>query len=320
MRKIALRIGITDNPNQSHKTHAAPVPYLGGVAIVSATVLVTYGSILFVGDSGKTLILASTILVPALLMAIIGLVDDLKQLKPWPRFIMQNSIALVAVLVLLITDTVGSPLGVVYIDFLVTLVWLVGITNSINFFDNIDGGASGTVAISSLAVTFIAISNEQYFIGAMSTVLAGSVIGFLFWNKPPAKIYMGDAGALFLGLLLASLSIRIDTKSEMGKFGLMIPILLLAIPILDTSVAVIKRVMRGVSPFQGGRDHLSHRLMRLNVDRKVTVIALWTLTLFFASAAVIANLYYLIVGFPILVVCSLVWSLLFIFFLVQEDS
>lgn len=320
MRMLALRIGITDKPNQSHKTHVLPVPYLGGLAIVLGTVTVTYGSALLTNSSRQTLLLASTILIPALLMAIIGLIDDIRQLQPWPRFLIQNLIALVAVSILVSTNTIGSPSRILILDFIITLVWLVGITNSINFFDNIDGGASGTVAISALALTLIAISNGQSLIAAMSAVLAGAVIGFLLWNKPPARIYMGDAGALFLGILTASLSIRLDTKSEMGKLGLLIPVLLLAVPILDTSVAVVKRLWRKVSPFQGGKDHLSHRLVRLGIDRRVTVLILWLLTFFFASAAVLAHLFFELVGIEILLICVIAWFALFIFFLLQEDN
>lgn len=320
MRMLALRIGITDKPNQSHKTHALPVPYLGGLAIVLSTITVTYGSALLADSPRQNFLLASSILIPALLMAIIGLIDDVKQLKPWPRFLIQNLIALVAVSILISTRTIGSPSGILILDLVITLVWLVGITNSINFFDNIDGGASGTVAISALALTLIAISNGQSLIAAMSSVLAGAVIGFLLWNKPPARIYMGDAGALFLGILMASLSIRLDTKSEMGKFGFLIPVFLLAVPILDTSVAVVKRLRRKVSPFQGGRDHLSHRLVRLGIDRRVTVLILWLLTLFFASAAVLAHLYYELAGVEILCICVIAWFALFIFFLRQADN
>jgi UDP-GlcNAc:undecaprenyl-phosphate GlcNAc-1-phosphate transferase len=219
-------------------------------------------------------------------MAAIGLVDDLKQLQPWPRFILQNIIALIATSILISNETLGSALGIKTIDFAITLFWLVGISNSINFFDNIDGGASGTSAITSLAIFFIALQNGQVLVAAMSLVLAGSTLGFLSWNKPPARIYMGDAGSLFLGILIASLTIRVDTNGELGIFSLLIPFFLLAVPILDTSTAVIKRIARGVSPFQGGKDHLSHRLLRLGLEKRKAVLALWTTSALFALLAI----------------------------------
>jgi UDP-GlcNAc:undecaprenyl-phosphate GlcNAc-1-phosphate transferase len=285
MRSVALKYAITDKPNQEHKTHKEPVPYLGGLAIVFGVVSVTYGISFLTSFTKQTFFLASTILVPAMIMAAIGLVDDLKQLKPWPRFVLQNIIAFVATSILIANDTLGSALGVEAIDFAVTLFWLVGISNSINFFDNIDGGASGTAAITSLAIFFIALQNGQVLVAAMSLVLAGSTLGFLSWNKPPARIYMGDAGSLFLGILIASLTIRVDTNGELGIFSLLIPFFLLAVPILDTSTAVIKRIARGVSPFQGGKDHLSHRLMRLGLEKREAVLALWTASAFFALLA-----------------------------------
>jgi UDP-GlcNAc:undecaprenyl-phosphate GlcNAc-1-phosphate transferase len=220
-------------------------------------------------------------------MATTGLVDDIKQLKPWPRFVAQNIIAVIATSILIYNNTLGSALGILAIDFIITMLWLVGISNSINFFDNIDGGASGTAAITSLALFFIALQNGQFLVSAMSIVLAGSTLGFLTWNKPPARIYMGDAGSLFLGILIASLTVRVDTIGELGGFSLLIPFFLLAVPVLDTSTAVIKRLVRGVSPFQGGKDHLSHRLMRFGYEKRKAVLFLWALSAFYATIAIL---------------------------------
>jgi UDP-GlcNAc:undecaprenyl-phosphate GlcNAc-1-phosphate transferase len=165
----------------------------------------------------------------------------------------------------------------------------VGVTNSINFFDNLDGGASGTVALTSIALLFLALQGEQYLIAAMAAVLAGATLGFLIWNKPPARIYMGDAGALFLGLLIASLVIRLDTNPINNFATFSIPILLLAVPIMDTSVAVLSRLQRGISPFQGGKDHLSHRLIRSGLSKRLSVISLWIMTSYFGSIAIVIS-------------------------------
>lgn len=320
MKLIALILDITDRPNQAHKTHREPVPYLGGLAIVLGSVSVTYGAVLLTDFSRQFFLLASTILFPAIMMATIGLVDDIRRLRPWPRFIAQNILAFIASSILVSTNTLGSPTGMLMLDFAFTMLWLVGITNSINFFDNIDGGASGTVAICSFTLAVIALSNGQILIAAMSIVLTGSTVGFLIWNKPPARIYMGDAGALFLGILIATLTVRLDSTAQLGNFGLLVPIFLLGIPILDTSVAVIKRMSRGVSPFQGGRDHLSHRLMRLGLDKRSAVAILWFASSIFSLIAILlssfaSNLSSIIVFFG-----TLLWISLFAFFLSTKDE
>jgi UDP-GlcNAc:undecaprenyl-phosphate GlcNAc-1-phosphate transferase len=320
MRSVALKFGFTDKPNQEHKTHNEPVPYLGGLAIVFGTISVTYGTSLFTDFTRQTFFLASTILVPAIIMAGTGLVDDLKQLKPWPRFVVQNVVALIATMILVSNNTLGSPVGVLAIDFSVTLLWLVGISNSINFFDNIDGGASGSAAITSLALFFIALQNGQVLVAAMSLVLAGSTLGFLIWNKPPARIYMGDAGSLFLGILVASLTIRVDTNGELGIFSLLIPVFLLAVPILDTSTAVIKRLVRGVSPFQGGKDHLSHRLMRIGFEKRQAVITLWATSAFFSLLAITILNTSSVIRFLLITIGILAWIVLLLKFLATKDQ
>ena len=238
VRKVALRIEILDAPTESHKTHKEAIPYLGGVAIIIGTCLTTYLAIVVSGQ-GRALSLVSAVLIPAVLMGGIGLVDDVKKLSPWPRFIAQNIFGLVIAVILIATSTLGGPTGNTLIDVLITIIWIVGITNSINFFDNVDGGASGTVAISSLFLFFLSLQGGQSAIAALSLVLTGATTGFLLWNKPPARIYMGDAGALFLGILIATLTLRFDPNPINLSASFALPILLLAVPILDTSVAVI---------------------------------------------------------------------------------
>ena len=286
MRLIAIRLNVVDNPDQSHKTHRMPIPYLGGVAIILGVLAVTSFSLIGYSMSTANILLALSLLLPAIALGLIGLVDDIRNLSPWPRFVAQSVVGLLTAILLIITDTVGSPTGSVLVDALITIIWIVGITNSINFFDNLDGGASGTVAITSIALLILALQGEQYLIAALAAVLAGATSGFLLWNKPPARIYMGDAGALFLGLLISSLVVRLDTNPINNFATFSIPILLLAVPIMDTSVAVLSRLRRGISPFQGGKDHLSHRLMRSGLSKRLSVISLWIMTAYFAAIAI----------------------------------
>ena len=320
MRILAFRYGVIDSPTESHKTHKNPIPYLGGVAIVIGVVAVSYGASLVSNFSKATFWLASSALLPAIFMGLIGLIDDIKKLTPWSRFSVQNVVGLISAITLVATNTVGSPTGSKILDVLVSVLWIVGLTNAINFFDNVDGGASGTVAISALFLFILAFQGGQILISALAIVVVGSTLGFLLWNRPPARIYMGDAGALFLGLLIASLTIRLEPNPINDFAAFSIPFFLMAIPIMDTSVAVIKRIYRGVSPFQGGRDHLSHRLMRLGLSKRQAVVSLWLLTLFFSVLTlIISNSAYDREGL-IATTGTVVWVITFILFARLKDN
>jgi UDP-GlcNAc:undecaprenyl-phosphate GlcNAc-1-phosphate transferase len=180
---------------------------------------------------------------------------------------------------------VGNPSGNSLLDAFITIVWIVGISNSINFFDNLDGGAAGAVAATSFGLFLITYNNSQFLISASAITLFAAMLGFLIWNKSPAKIYMGDAGALFLGTVIAVLTIRLDPAVESKAISFSIPLLLLAVPILDTSVAVLSRIRRKKSIFEGGHDHLSHRLMRKGFTKRQSAYALWSLAAIFAGIA-----------------------------------
>ena len=320
MRKIAIANQILDLPTSSHKSHTKAVPYLGGVAILIGVTLVSYLALVFSNFTVSNFLLATSVLGPALVMGLIGLWDDLKNLPPLPRFIGQSVAGLVVAAALVLGSNVANPTGSTFADVLITVIWVVGICNSINFFDNLDGGAAGTAAISAIFLTYLAINSGQAFVAALSIVVAGATLGFLIWNRAPARIYMGDAGALFLGVLLATLTIRLnpDTQTSIGSFAT--PILLLAIPILDTTVAVLSRLRRGVSPFLGGKDHLSHRLVRAGLSRKMAAIALWLLSATFALFAVILTIVAEKYEFYFVAVTAFLWALLFLGFIRTADK
>jgi UDP-GlcNAc:undecaprenyl-phosphate GlcNAc-1-phosphate transferase len=280
MRKIAISKKIYDLPNAAHKTHKEPVPYLGGVAIIVGVTVISYAAAIYKNFSKQDFLLLTSVLAPAIILGLIGLWDDLRNLRPGPRLAIQTVAGIFTAYILISQDTVGNPTGSQTLDAIITIIWIVGICNSINFFDNVDGGAAGTVAISSLGLFYLTFQNQQFFIASLSSVTAGATIGFLLWNKSPARIYMGDAGALFLGVLIATLTIRLRPNTDSLWKSLVTPILLLAVPILDTTTVVISRIRRGVSPLQGGHDHLSHRFLNRGISRKQTVILLWTLSIF----------------------------------------
>jgi UDP-GlcNAc:undecaprenyl-phosphate GlcNAc-1-phosphate transferase len=320
IRKVAISKQILDTPTSAHKSHVKAVPYLGGVAILIGVVLVSYTALMFNGLTSNNFWLASSVLAPAVAMGMVGLWDDITNLPPFPRFIGQSIAGLVVAVLLVISKNVANPTGSTYIDVLITVIWVVGICNSINFFDNLDGGAAGTVAVSAIFLTYLSISNGQSFIAALAVVVTGGTLGFLIWNRTPARIYMGDAGALFLGVLLATLTIRLnpDTQTLFASFA--IPILLLAVPILDTCVAVFSRLRRGISPFKGGKDHLSHRLIRLGFSRKLAAISLWMLSAFFGLFAVIISSVSEQYEVNFVILSILFWLLLFIGFFRTTDK
>jgi len=285
MRKIALKTNFVDQPNAAHKSHSEAIPYLGGVAIILGILGVTYAAVLTQEKMRENLWVATSLFGPALVLGIVGLIDDRKVLDPLPRFIAQSAAGIFTATLIIATDTVGNPSGNSALDAAITILWIVGISNSINFFDNLDGGAAGAVAATAFGLFLITQSNGQFLLSASAITIFAAMLGFLIWNKSPAKIYMGDAGALFLGTVIAVLTIRLDPDVESKTLSFAIPLLLLAVPILDTSVAVVSRIRRGRSIFQGGHDHLSHRLMRKGFSKRQSAYALWSLAAIFAGIA-----------------------------------
>jgi UDP-GlcNAc:undecaprenyl-phosphate GlcNAc-1-phosphate transferase len=320
MRKIAIATKVVDQPNASHKSHKKPVPYLGGVAIIIGIISISYSTSLISNFTSTTFWLATSVLGPALALGLIGLWDDVKDLPPLPRFIAQSIAGIFTASILIITNNVANPTGSNFFDAVITIFWVVGICNSINFFDNLDGGAAGTVAISSAALAYLALTGDQNLIAALAIVTTGATLGFLVWNKNPAKIYMGDAGALFLGMLLATLTIRFEPISNTQIGSYLTPVFLLAVPILDTTVAVISRIRRHVSPFQGGRDHLSHRLIRAGLSRKQAALSLWLLSVIYGAMAILISKVSLTVESYLVAAGLILWVVLFIIFFRQKDS
>ena len=320
MRKIAITNKIYDSPTAAHKTHKEPVPYLGGLAIIIGVVFVSYGVAIVDGFTGKNFLLMTSVLAPAIVLGGIGLWDDMRDLRPAPRLAIQTAAGLFTAWVLISQNTIGIPTNSKIIDAVITSLWIVGICNSINFFDNLDGGAAGTVAVTSIGLFVLGFQGQQFLIAALSAVTAGATIGFLLWNRSPARIYMGDAGALFLGILIATLTIRLKPNAEIMWTSLATPVLLLAVPILDTSVAVLSRIKRGISPLQGGHDHLSHRLVRGGLTRKSAAILLWTLSGFFALCAIAIPKTSQILEQIIVATATLVWVALFIKFFRTNDA
>ena len=314
VRKLAIAIGAMDKPTLDRKTQKEPIPYLGGVAIASSISILTFAAVIKSNNTQATFPLAAMLLFPALFLGLIGLVDDLRTLQPLPRLIIQTITAIVVSVFLINTDTVAIHFDSTILDEFIMVFWIIAICNSINFFDNLDGGAAGTVAVSSLGIAAIALGEGQELIAALSIVTAGSTLGFLMWNKSPAKIYMGDAGALFLGVIVSVLTIRLNPGIAPQWSSIALLPMLLAVPILDTCVAVFSRIKRGISPFTGGKDHLSHRLMRKGLSKRRTAFTLWAMQGFFVGCALTVYTWTAQVGTAVIAGTGLIWLAAFVWF------
>jgi UDP-GlcNAc:undecaprenyl-phosphate GlcNAc-1-phosphate transferase len=315
IRTLALRVGAVDAPTLARKTQKEPIPYLGGVAIAVGIVGASYGSLLAVDFTLENFELASFVLIPAIAISAMGLWDDLKGLEPWPRLVAQTVTGIIVAVILTATDTMGFAFDSQVLNYAITVLWIVGVCNSINFFDNHDGGAAGTVTVITFFLFFIAYDRQQVLVSALAIVTAGATAGFLLWNRHPAKIYMGDAGSLFLGIIISVLTIRLSPGVVPTYKSLAIPLFLMATPILDTTVAVISRIARGISPFQGGRDHLSHRLMRKGLNRRITAFTLWGLAALYGAIALGIYIWPDTWGAQLIIVGAAMWVAKLVFFL-----
>ena len=314
VRKLAIWVGAMDKPTMDRKSQKEPVPYLGGVSIALTVSLITYASIIYSDNTKTTFPLVTYLLLPAVFMGAMGLVDDLRGLQPMPRLIFQTIVAIIVSIVLIQTKTIGTPLDNTFLVQIIVVLWIVGLCNSINFFDNLDGGAAGTVAVSTLAITLIAFWQGQELIAALAVVTAGATIGFLLWNKSPAKIYMGDAGALFLGIIVSVLTIRLNPGINPLWNSIALLPMLLAVPILDTCIAVFSRIKRGISPFTGGKDHLSHRLMRKGISKRNTAYCLWAMQASFVLLALVTYKWTASLGTPAIALAGAYWLGAFVWF------
>jgi UDP-GlcNAc:undecaprenyl-phosphate GlcNAc-1-phosphate transferase len=304
-----------DKPNLERKTQKEPVPYLGGASIAIAVTALAYAGVLASDFTTTNFPLASYVLIPALAMGLMGLIDDLRGLPALPRLFFQTAIAIAVSLVLINTNTVGVAFDDSIINRGLTIFWIVGICNSINFFDNLDGGAAGTVAVVTLGIFYIAYNQGQESVTALAITTAGATLGFLIWNRQPAKIYMGDAGALFLGVVISVLTIRVNPGIDPSWKSLALMPILLAVPILDTTVAVTSRIYRRLSPLTGGKDHLSHRLVRKGLTQKTAAIALWAGSALFALLAIGIYNSPTSLGTPLTYLAAAIWATALICFL-----
>jgi len=276
-RRIAVRTNMVDQPTQ-RKMHVAPTPMLGGVAIYAAVLL----ALLIFGDKFYVHQVAG-IVIGATLISFLGLWDDRTPLPAWSKLLGQ----VIPVVVLLITGVQVTIFQLPALNIALTLIWMLFITNAVNFLDNMDGLSAGVSAVASAYFLLLAALSGQYLVGALTAALLGACIGFLAYNFNPASIFMGDTGSLFLGFVLAAVGIKLRFPTNIPAVTWMIPALVLGVPILDTSMVIISRLRRGKNPFTTpGRDHLSHRLVKMGYTRREAVLLLYLLGSVFGMIAV----------------------------------
>ncbi len=266
-RRLAFGVGMIAMP-RSDRAHREPTAMLGGVAIyLGATVawlLVEIAANVVLRGWGRLHELAS-ILAGATVMGAVGLWDDRVRLGPVAKLLPQFlAVALLVVGGVRVHLPVPLPVNIA-----LTAVWVLYVSNAVNFSDNMDGVAAGLSAVAAAFFTLIAAMNDQYLVSALAAAVMGACLGFLRYNLPipRATIFMGDAGALFLGFVLAALGIKLRFPNNVNFVTWMVPVLVLGVPLFDTTMVFISRFRRGVSPLQGGVDHLSHRLARLGLGK-----------------------------------------------------
>ena len=267
VRKAAISLGFVDAPAQ-RKLHSTPIPLMGGVAIFAGAMLAV---LIFSGGLARSV---TGVGLALSLVALVGLIDDRRDLPAWVKL----GGEFVAFLILAYFGIrVSLPIPEA-LNYLLTFLWLAGISNAINFLDNMDGLSAGVSAVAASFMLLLGLQNNQFLVSALAAAVLGSCLGFLRYNFKPAQIFMGDAGSLFLGFSLALLGIQLRFPGNVNFVTWMVPVFILGLPIFDTTLVVVSRIRRGVSPNTAGKDHLSHRLVRLGYSQREAVLLLYLIT------------------------------------------
>lgn len=287
VKSLAHRVGAVDVPKDERRMHSRPIPRMGGLAIFFGFIL---SALLFVELTPQIrgMLLGGTIIV------VLGIFDDIYALPALPKFLIQIGAALVAVCHGNVIEILSNPnifsadpywvLGGWAIP--ITVIWIVAITNAVNLIDGLDGLAVGVATISSMTMLVIAMMVSDAMVAILMAALAGSCLGFMPYNRNPAKIFMGDTGSTFLGFVLATMSIQ-----GLFKFytiiSFAVPFLMLGLPIFDTCFAVFRRLAKGQNPMSPDRSHVHHRLIDMGCNQKQAVAILYVISAILGLSAVV---------------------------------
>ncbi|MBU7008219.1 glycosyltransferase family 4 protein [Phosphitispora fastidiosa] len=285
IRKLAFRLGAVDRPD-ARKVHSRLMPRMGGLAVYLAFTV----TVLIMGDltdSMKGLLIGGT------LIMLLGLVDDIKDISPRVKLLGQIIAAAVLVAFGIQVDFITNPWGGTFslthfgINFGIplTILWIVGITNAVNLIDGLDGLAGGLASIAALTLAVVGWVNGQMWIVLPAVILSAAVIGFLKYNFYPAKIFLGDSGSLFLGFMLAGMSV-IGLTKQAAMFSVFVPVLIFGIPIFDTLFAILRRYINNQPIFSADKEHLHHRLLAIGLSHRQTVLAIYLVSCLLGGSAV----------------------------------
>jgi UDP-GlcNAc:undecaprenyl-phosphate GlcNAc-1-phosphate transferase len=286
---LARRQGLLDQPDGARKLHLLPVPRCGGVAVFGAFVGAWCLAAALAG-SGTALDLESALplLLAATIVMLTGLVDDVRGLPPFAKILAQTAAGLLLFAAGYRVETIGVPWGgTVDLGLLalpVTLAWIVGMSNAFNLIDGLDGLAAGVALVATVTLVAVAASNGRTTTLVLTAALAGALLGFLRYNFNPAKVFLGDSGSLTVGFLLAAFAIGGNLKSR-TMIAVAVPLVALALPIFDASLAVLRRAIRGGEVFRADRDHIHHRMVRLGLTPRRAVMLLYGISVLLGSLA-----------------------------------
>lgn len=301
-KRLAFKIGAVDVPKDDRRMHKQPIARLGGFAIIAGF----FVSILFSIITSKLLNTSTAIvfdkqfsglIIGGTIIAILGVIDDIKDLSAKLKFPIQIVAALIVAVTGTRIDFVTNPFSDIgistfgpWISYPLTIFWIVGITNAINFIDGLDGLAAGVSSIASLSLFFVSVMRPDPDIatGVLAALLAGAALGFLPYNFNPAKIFMGDTGATFLGFMLGSISIQ-GTYKSYTAIAIAVPILVLALPLFDTLFAILRRIASGKSPMTADRGHLHHRLVDMGLTQRQSVLVIYVTSAALGLCAVVLD-------------------------------
>lgn len=303
VRRVALHLGMVDRP-AARKLHTKPIPLLGGVAVYGAVI----GSMLLFPGQEEWEQLAGIIL-GASWVALFGLWDDRFGLTPIVKLLAQG---LAVAILIAVGIQISLPVPG-WANIALTVLWVVGITNALNLLDNMDGLSSGVAAVAAAWIMLMAAMNGQFLVEGLAAAVLGACLGFLIYNFSNAEIFMGDSGSLFLGFLVAVLGIKLRFPSNVNWVTWMVPILVLGVPVFDTTLVFISRLRRRRNPFTTpGKDHLSHRMTRLGWTQREVVLTLYVAgsalggIAAFVSLATPLGAYLIIAAFVILAIGAII--------------
>ena len=263
---LAPHVGVIARP-RARDIHTQPVPKLGGLAILLGVLVMA----LVLGRRLEFQQFAA-IVVAATLMSFMGLVDDRFNLNAYVKLVAQVGAAVMVYLFGVRVMMFSNPL----LDALLTVVWIVGITNAMNMLDNMDGLLAGISAVISAFFLVLAVINGQYLVGLLSAAVLGACIGFLAWNLNPASVFMGDSGSMFLGFMLACVAIKLRFLGQSPAVSWLVPVIVMGLPIFDMTLVTLSRLRRGKNPLTSpGKDHASHRIANHGFNRREAVMILY---------------------------------------------